>query len=371
MTERDAYIALNMMEKVGPVGVRSLAAALGSVADIMQAPCDALMSARGVGPELSKAIVTQRERVDPGAEEEKAAQIGARLVTPIDEQYPRSLLEIHDPPLALYVRGELRHRDRHAVAVVGTRRPTHYGRDTAECISREVARAGFTIVSGLAEGIDTCAHKGALRGEGRTLAVLGSPLDPVYPRSNAALAEEISGHGAVMSELPFGRKPDKTTFPMRNRIVSGLSMGVLVVEAGARSGALITVRQALEQGRTVFAVPGRIDSHASQGCLSLLKDGATLVRGAEDVLAEFDMLIGPVQRAAIGRGESGPVLTSDEDTLVKTLADGDQDVDSLIRASGLATAAVNSLLIGLEMKKVVRMLPGRRVELARAQAAGR
>jgi len=371
MTEREAYIALNMMEKVGPVGVRSLAASLGSVAAIMEASRGDLAGARGIGPELAGAIVEQRSAADPGAEEEKAGRIGARLLTPVDGEYPRRLREVHDPPLALYVRGDLKHRDRHAVAVVGTRRPTHYGRETAESISRELARAGFTIVSGLAEGIDTCAHRGALRAEGRTIAVLGGPLEPVYPRSNAALAAEIAASGAVMSEFPFGRKPDRTTFPMRNRIVSGLAVGVLVVEAGLRSGALITVRQALDQGRSVFAVPGRIDSPASQGCLELLRDGAALVRGANDILDEFEMLVGPRQRMPAGAPERRPALSGDEIALVGTLEDGDQDVDSLIRASGLTTACVNSLLIGLEMKRIVRMLPGRRVELVRTAAPGR
>ena len=369
MTEREAYIALNMMEKVGPVGVRAMAGSLGSVADILEASQASLMDAKGVGVELADAILRQREQVDPVAEQERADSLGARLITPVDEEYPRPLLEIHDPPLALYVRGSFCNRDRHSVAVVGTRRPTHYGRETAERLSRELARAGLTIVSGLAEGIDTCAHRGALQGEGRTLAVLGSPLDPIYPRSNIALADEVAARGAVISELPFGRKPDKTTFPMRNRVVSGLSMGVLVVEAGLRSGALITVKQATDQGRTVFAVPGRIDSHASQGCLSLLKDGVVLVTRAEDILNEFDLLLPPSKRAASEAALSRPSLSEDEGTLVKTLEDGEQDVDSLIRASGLRTASVNSLLIGLEMKKWVRMLPGRRVELIRAQVA--
>ena len=362
MNERDAYIALNIMEKVGPVSVRSLVSVLGSAAAIFSADREALMRAPGVGPELAEAILRQRDQIDWAGELERTAERGARIVTPLDEDYPRPLREIHDPPLALYVWGTLSGADRHAIALVGTRHPTHYGRDVAEQLGYQLAKAGFVVVSGLAEGIDTAAHKGALKGQGRTLAVIGGGLDRLYPPSNAELAAHIAGHGAVLSEFPLGRQPDKTSFPIRNRIVSGLSMGVVVVEAGLKSGAMITTRQAMEQGRTVFAVPGRIDSFASQGCHALIRDGAALVTGVDDILKEFEFLIPARAETDAAARRPRANLSEPEAALAGLLADGGKDVDSLIRESGLGAAAVGSLLVSLEMKRTIRMLPGRLVE---------
>ena len=362
MNEREAYIVLNMMEKVGPVGVRALISMLGCARAIFEADRDTLMEARGVGPGLTEAILSQKDSVDLKGELDRALAMRARIITQIDEEYPRQLLEIHDPPLALYVWGTLQVGDKHAIAVVGTRRPTHYGRESAGRLAFELARSGFVIVSGLAHGIDTAAHEGALSAKGRTLAVLGSGLDCVYPASNAGLARDIRGHGAVITEFAFGRRPDRSAFPMRNRLVSGLSMGVLVVEAGRRSGALITARQALEQGRSVFAVPGRIDSHASRGTHDLIRNGARLVEDTDDILDEYDFLAPPAGRSRPDESALRPGLSSDESRLLELLEPGERDVDGLIRASGLGPAAVSSLLIGLEMKKVVRMLPGRIVE---------
>ena len=365
MNEREAYIALNMMEKVGPVGVRSLTAVLGSAQAIFTCSREDLLQARGVGPELAKAILAQRESLDWQGEIDRAAQAGVRIVAQVDEDYPEALRTIHDPPLALYVRGTLAGRDRHAIAIVGTRHPTHYGAEVAERFGAQLAQAGFTVVSGLAEGIDTRAHLGALKVNGRTLAVIGSGMDCLYPPSNRDLAERIAGHGAVLSEFPFGRQPDRTTFAIRNRIVSGLSKGVVVVEAGLKSGALITANQALDQGRNVFAVPGRIDSHPSQGCHALIRKGAALVASVEDILEGFEFLLDlPAGQPARPAGPQ-PILTPDEESVVRQLEGGGQDVDSLIRLSGLNAASISSLLITLEMKRVVKMLPGRRVERVR------
>lgn len=361
MNEREAYVALNMMVKVGPVGVRALCGAVGSAEAIFHADRHTLMQAPGVGPETAAAIVEQRERVDWRGELDRAEAAGARVVTVIDAEYPAALREIHDPPLALYVRGSLRSGDKHALAVVGTRHPTHYGREVAERFAGQLARSGMTVVSGLAEGIDTAAHKGALKAGGRTLAVIGSGLDCVYPPSNRELAGQIAEQGALMTEFPFGRQPDRTTFPIRNRIVSGLSTGIVVVEAGLKSGALITARQAAEQGRNVFVVPGRIDSPASQGCHELIRCGAALVRSVEDILAEYEFLLRPGVLPAVG-ARPAPVLNADEASVFKLLDDGEQDIDSLIRASGLPTATVSSVLVCLEMKRMIRVLPGRMVE---------
>lgn len=363
MNERNALILLNMMDKVGPVSVRALIDRLGSAAAIMQADESSLQQAKGVGPEIARAIVTQREILDPEAEVSRAASMGARILTTLDSEYPAALKEIHDPPLALYIKGSLENCDRQGIAVIGTRKPTHYGRDVADQFASQLARMRFSVVSGLALGIDTVAHKAALNAKGRTLAVLGSALDTLYPPSNSDLADEIAQHGAVLSELPLGRRPDKTTFPMRNRIVSGMSVGVLVVEAGRKSGALITARQANEQGRSVFAIPGRIDAPASQGCLDLIRDGATMVTCVDDIAREFEFLNLKMEDAP-SRARPRPVLNESESGIVALLENEEQHVDALIRASGMNAAQISTLLLTMEMKNVVRMLPGRMVALA-------
>ncbi|MBN1558564.1 MAG: DNA-processing protein DprA [Lentisphaerae bacterium] len=351
-----------MMENVGPVGVRRLREALGSAAAVFEADRGALLAVRGIGRAVCEAILAQRERVDWQGELERAEAAGARLVAAVDAEYPRPLREIHDPPLALYVRGALQAGDRRAVAVVGTRRPSHYGRRVAEELAEGLARNGLTVVSGLAAGIDTAAHRGALAARGRTLGVMGSGLDCMYPAENRGLADEMAARGAVLSEFPFGRAPDKTTFPMRNRIVSGLALGVVVVEAGAKSGALITADQAASQGRAVLAVPGRIDAPGSAGTHALLRDGARLVTGVDDILEELECLV-PAPREARPAGRAAAAaVTETEQQLLTLLQPGEQDVDTLIRSSGLAPAAMHGLLLGLEMKNRIRMLPGRIVE---------
>jgi DNA processing protein len=252
----EQYIALNMMQDIGPVRVRSLMEHLGSISAIFEAGVDDLARAPKMGLETARRLVEQRGRVNPAVEREKAEAMGARILCPEDADYPEALRQIHDPPLALYVLGTLDKADRHAIAVVGTRRCSHYGRTAADRLAFQLAKQGYTVVSGLARGIDTAAHEGALKGGGRTLAVLGSALDQVYPAENAALAEKIAKQGAVLSEFPLGTAPGRTTFPMRNRIVSGLCKGVLVVEASRESGTMITVDEATSQGRLIFAVVG-------------------------------------------------------------------------------------------------------------------
>jgi DNA processing protein len=360
---REAYIALNMIPGVGPVGVRSLVSVLGGPEAIFEAGADDLRRAPGVGRELAAQILNQRDKIDVSREVGQAEQLGARLVTQVDAEYPKPLLAIHDPPLALYVAGTLESRDEHAIAVVGSRRTTHYGSETAERLACQLAQSGFTVVSGLARGIDTAAHRGALKGHGRTLAVLGGGMNCLFPPENAELAKAIVAQGAVITEYPLGREPDKTTFPYRNRIVSGLSLGVVVVEAGVTSGAMITAGQAAEQGRTVFAVPGRVDSIGSQGPHRLIKDGARLVETVEDILQEYDQLIPQTPQAAQGSA-AAPRFSEDEARVLALLEDEKElDVDSLIRQTGLGAAAISSLLIGLEMKRAVKMVPGHRVVL--------
>jgi DNA processing protein len=368
LDSRQAYIALNMMQGVGPVRVRTLVAALGSPEAIFAADRKTLMAVQGVGGDMVAKILEQRDQVDVTAEEQRAAKAGARLVTPVDAEYPPRLAQIYDPPLALYVQGTLQSRDGHGVALVGSRRTSHYGTETAERLAFQLAQSGVTVLSGLARGIDTAAHRGALKGGGRTIAVLGGGFDYLFPPENAGLAAEIAGQGAVMTEYPFGRQPDKTTFPVRNRIVSGLSLGVVVVEADVTSGAMITANQAMEQGRTVFAVPGRIDAFGARGPHKLIKSGARLVESVEDILQELEELLPkpPPAAPAPETGARGPRFTADEAALMALIErENEIDVDALIRQSGLKASAVSALLLGLEMKRAVRMLPGQRVGLRR------
>ena len=365
LTNRDAYIAFNMMEQVGPVRVRNLVEAFGEARAVLEASETELARTPGVGRECAKSIAAGRTTIDPIAEEKRANKLGIRLVTFIDDDYPELLKQIHDPPLVLYVKGTLSPSDRHGLAVVGTRHMTHYGSNIADVLSYGLAKAGFTVISGLARGIDTVAHKAALKAGGRTLAVLGSAIDKLYPAENADLAEQIAGQGAVISEYPLGRPPDRQTFPYRNRIVAGMCVGLLIVEAGDKSGAVITANAALEQGRHVYAVPGRIDSPASKGCHVLIKQGAKLVETIDDIVEDLQLLIPKRidrQAEALRRGPDVS-LSPEEVAVVKALAQGELHVDVLARESGLGAGRLNSLLLGLEMKRTVRILPGRFVAL--------
>jgi DNA processing protein len=367
MTEREALIALNLIRSLGPVRVRTLSEAMGSASAILTATEGDLRSVEGIGPKLAAMIVQERDAVDPVREERLARASDAHLVTWLDEEYPARLKGIHDPPLVLYVRGRLLPEDERALAVVGSRRCTHYGRSVADRLSFQFAQSGFTVVSGLARGIDTAAHEGALKAGGRTFAVLGGALDVLYPPEAAPLADRVAAQGAVISEYTMGRSPDATTFPYRNRVVSGLSLGVVVVEADVNSGAMITASQALEQGRSVFAVPGRIDAMSSRGTHRLIKQGARLMEDLADVYEEFDYLrpTGPGPHQADLPGMETFRFSPEEERIVDALAGGESpDMDQLARITGLPTPRLSGLLVGMEMKRVVRMLPGRRVELS-------
>jgi DNA processing protein len=272
------------------------------------------------------------------------------------------LRQIYDPPIVLYVKGELTARDKNSVAIVGSRRTTPYGLETARRLAYQFAYLGVTVVSGGARGIDTAAHQGALRGKGRTLAVLGNGINLVFPPENGELFERITGQGAVLTQFPFNRRADKQSFPIRNRIVAGMTLGTVVVEANLASGALITANMAIDNGRQVFAVPGRIDSPQSKGCHELIKKGAKLCEGPEDILTEFEYLFPQRNRPALP-AESGvlPALElSDSETAVfNAVGDTQRSVDDIIHQSGLPASAVAVALLNLEMKRLLRQLPGR------------
>ena len=363
VTSTEAYIALNMLPNIGPVRVRALLEAFGEPQAILSAGASQLKKVHGVGEEVAQSIARWRELADLNGELKRIDKHGAHVLTQQDAAYPAHLKEIASPPLVLYVQGRLDPRDNRSVAIVGSRRTTHYGREAAQRLAIQLAHCGLTIVSGGARGIDTAAHEGALKIKGRTVCVFGAGLDVIYPPENKDLFDQIAGNGALLSEFPFGTKPDKQTFPMRNRIVSGMSLGLLVVEAGTNSGALITAQMALEQGRQVFAVPGRIDSPLSRGTHRLIKEGAKLVEDAEDILGEFEYLFASRERkpgAFAPSANPAANLSETESKLYAHVGNDETGIDELIHASGLTSAVVSATLLALEMKKLVKQFPGKR-----------
>jgi DNA processing protein len=358
MTDRDAFLALNMIPKLGPVRIRSLLERFGTASAILSASPKALREVPGVGEEVAGAVVHWEKHADIEREVERARATNTTILTIADAGYPAHLRQIHDPPTVLYVRGELLDRDRTAIAIVGTRKPSHYGTSCAKKLSYQLAYAGVTVVSGLARGVDTDAHLAALAAQGRTVAVIGSGLDALYPPENAELAAKIAEAGAVLSEFPMATQADRQTFPMRNRIVSGLSMGVLVVEAGVRSGALITAMQAGEQGRAVYAIPGRMDTPAALGSNRLIQQGAKLVMDARDILDELGLLFADPPN--IQRKPTPASLAGAERVVYEALGDEETGLDELVARTGLPTAEASSTLLALEIRKLVRPLPGGR-----------
>lgn len=362
MQEREAFVALNMIEHVGPVRVRQLLAQFGTAMAILRASKTALQRVPGIGEDTAEAIVSWEGKVDLAGELKRCDDYGCRVIIQSDDDYPDVLREIYDPPIVLYVKGSLLPKDRNAIAMVGSRQTTHYGLETARKLAYQLAYVGVTVVSGGARGIDTAAHQGALHAKGRTIAVLGNGINIVFPSENRELFERIATQGAVISQFPFNRKADKQTFPIRNRIVAGMTIGTVVVEANLASGALITSNFAAEYGRQVFAVPGRIDSPRSKGCHDLIKKGAKLCEGAEDILSEFEYLFPPSNRPPPST-ESGALfvleLSATEQRILEALGEQEMHVDDIIRGSTLTASVVSVALLGLEMKRVVRQLPGR------------
>jgi DNA processing protein len=358
MNHREACIALNMIPQMGPVRLRRLLDAFGSAEKILLARSSQLAEVTGISETLAEKITRWEDYADPAAEIRKADDLGARIITAVDDEYPGALREIHDPPIVLYVLGHITERDRHTVAVVGSRRASHYATECAKKLSFQMAYAGLTVISGLARGIDTAAHQGALAAKGRTLAVIGAGLAHVYPPENAELAERIAGSGALISEFPIDTKPDRQTFPIRNRIVTGCSFGVLVVEAGANSGALISANQAAEQGRTLYAVPGRIDQPTCLGSNRLIQQGAKLVITVDDILDDLPLVFH--EKPELPAAMSAPDLTPDQHKVLDAIGAEETPLDTVIATSGLTAAAVSSTLLALEMRRLVKQLPGKR-----------
>jgi len=363
MDTKEAFVALNMIDHVGPVRARLLLEQFGDAPAILAASRGQLLQVHGIGEEVAEAISQWETTVNLAAELKRIEEFGCRILIQADPEYPPLLREIYDPPLVLYVKGELKAGDKNAVALVGSRQTSHYGLEVTRKLAYQLAYMGVTVVSGGARGIDTAAHQGALTGKGRTVAVLGTGINVVFPSENGELFQRVAANGALITQFPFNRPADRQTFPIRNRIVAGMTLGTTVVEATLNSGALITANFAVEYGRQVFAVPGRIDSPGSKGCHELIKKGAKLCEGVEDILSEFEYLFPPSNRPA-APNETGTLpavaLSANEDLVYRAVSPAHEStMDDVIQRSGLPASAVAVALLSLEMKRLLKQLPGK------------
>ncbi|MDZ7343865.1 MAG: DNA-processing protein DprA [candidate division KSB1 bacterium] len=343
---------------IGPTRVRALIGHFQLAEAALAAPVPRLCQVEGIDQTLAENI--QQAKVGERLAQQQLAwaqRYHTRVVTFWDEDFPASLKKIYDPPALLFIKGELRVEDELAIAVVGTRAPSEYGKLATERLTAGLAGARLTIVSGLARGVDTIAHQTALKSGGRTVAVLGSGLDHIYPGENCRLAQQIAQHGAVITEYLFGTKPEAVNFPRRNRLISGLTLGTLVIEAGEQSGALITANTALEQSREVFAVPGNIFSPKSLGPHRLIQEGAKLVTCVEDILAELSPQLSLFAQSPT---PTPPIqLNEIEQKVVALLSHEPVHIDLLAKQTGLVTARLLAILLELEFKNVVKQLPGK------------
>ncbi|WP_417379437.1 DNA-processing protein DprA [Gimesia sp.] len=353
-------IQLNLIRGVGPRIRRTLLDQFGSPAQILNAPRQELLNVPGIGTKLADAIIYREAKSTAEDELRRCRESGYQILFEESAEYPSLLREMPDPPSLLYCKGSLLPEDELAVAIVGSRKCTHYGLQQAEKIAAALARAGITIVSGLARGIDQAAHTGALKAGGRTIAVMATGLAHIYPPEHRELSEQIAGQGAIVTEFPLDQAPVAGLFPQRNRIISGFSMGVVLIEAGRKSGALHTARHAYEQGREVFAVPGRIDHPASFGCHDLIRDGAMLVRDVDDILEGLGPAKTPVMTAQ-NREVHTPrelSLSEFERDILNLVTLEPQHLNEIVQSSHLDSSRILSTLTILEMRKVVKRLPG-------------
>jgi DNA processing protein len=359
LDRQTAFIVLNGLPNVGPITLRRLLDAFhGNPLAIFEAPPTQLKAVKGVGNAVVDTLHNWSQHLDLEKQLVRMEKAGIRFVITESDSYPPLLKEIYDPPIGLYWKGEYA-LDCPAIAIVGSRRTSVYGRHVARKLGRELARCGFCVVSGGARGVDTEAHKGALEVDGKTIAVMGCGMDIVYPAENFELFKTIANNGAVISEFPFGRRADRQTFPMRNRIVSGMCQGLIVVESDLNGGSMISARFAAEQGRTVFAVPGRIDQRTSRGCHQLIREGAILLSKPEDVVEELGYMLLNADSA----GQPGSVesiepasvnLTEEERQVLSHFAGGEiLDMDRLIDLTGKSSPELASTLMLLELKSLV------------------
>lgn len=364
--EKRALMALSLVSGIGPDRLRALLAHFGTPSSVFRATRSALTQVDGVGTRIAEAILTFDDHDSIEREMERAEQVGATLVSPWDDRFPRRLREIYDPPVFLWMRGDLRPNEEPMITVVGTRRCTDYGRAQAHSFAGALARRGFTVVSGLAYGIDAAAHRGALDAGGRTVAVLGSGVGRIYPQKHAGLAQRISRNGAVLSEYALDAEPDATNFPERNRILSGVALGTLVIESYAEGGSLITARLALEQNREVFAVPGPITKETSLGTNRLIQRGhAKLVLDVEDLLEELPQVVpdettDEETTADVVPSSDPPAdLSGEERRLYEALSDTPVHIDALCKETGMDSSSALVHLLELEFKGLIRQMAGK------------
>jgi DNA processing protein len=356
-------LCLSMVSGVGPLAMQRLLAHFSSPSAVLAASPGELQCVPGIGSTIAKRITQARDEINVDEQLRIAAEHNIDILTPADPPYPRLLNELPDPPAVLFARGEIKSIDGLAVAIVGTRHASRYGLKQAESLAASLARAGFTVVSGMARGIDTAAHRGALAAGGRTIAVLASGVLAPYPPENAKLAEQIAEHGSVVSEAPPTMPPISGMFPQRNRIISGLTLGTIVVEASDRSGALITARHAGEQNRQVFAVPGQIDSRLSVGPHRLIRDGAKLVTCIDDVLEELGPLATEAKRddGTTVRAPAEVSLNEIETLVLQAIEPRGSLIDEVTDTAGIPVQRVLATVSVLEMRGLVRKVSGNRV----------
>ena len=351
------WVALNMVPGMTAARFNRLIRAFGTPGAAMEASERELAAVERMTAPQASAFIKNRRNMEVDREIRLAEKLKARIITIVDDSYPEILKTIYDPPPVLYIRGEFREDDQVAIAIVGSRHATTYGKLMSEELSSALSRAGFTIISGLARGIDTAAHQAAIKNSGRTIAVLGNGLAVAYPPENRGLMEKIAETGALVSEFPMTTSPDRYNFPRRNRIIAGLSLGTVVVEAADQSGALITAEFALEQGREVFAVPGNASSKSSNGTNQLIKDGAKLVQSAEDILDEF-----PEIASALSRQKT--ILpfkprSADAMAVYKNLSREPIHIDDISRKSGISADRINAILMELELSGLAKQISGK------------
>jgi len=361
-SETISLITLSLIEGVGSTIIQKLLSFFGSAEEALTASYQELSQVMGVSPGVCHKIVSQRDKVPLEEELSLIEKHACQVITIHDSSYPERLRTIFDPPQILYVKGELPPEDALAISIVGSRGATSYGRMMSEQLSEGLASKGFIIVSGFARGIDSTAHRGAINGGGKTIAVMGNGLSVIYPPENTKLMEEIIANGAVISEFPIKTPPIGTNFPRRNRVISGLSLGTLIVEASEKSGSLITAKFALEQGREVFAVPGEISSRMSKGTNYLIKQGAALVETVDDILDALSLDFPKTPKVnEVSRMETPPdiKLGDDEQVIWDLLSQKPMQIDEIVRSSELSSSKVSSILVMLELKGIIQQLPGK------------
>jgi len=352
-----SWIGLSSIPGAGRVTFRRLVRNFGSAARVLAASEDELREFGGLSEKLAREIRSFPWRERAEAELQQADAAAVSIITADDPEFPEPLKNTPDPPLFLYIRGSLLPQDVNAIALVGTRTPTYYGMTVSKQMAYDLASKGITVVSGMARGIDTQAHKGALAAKGRTIAVLGCGIDTAYPPENKGLMEEIVRSGAVLTENPFGTRPESGYFPARNRIISGLSAGTVIIEAAEDSGSLITADYALKQKRKLFAVPGNVSSQNSRGANNLIKQGARLVETAADVLQGLDLSQRRNAGAAVRRAL--PSLTDDERSVFDAVSAEPKHIDAIMAENGGPPGRLGGILTTLELKGLVKQLPGK------------